>query len=159
MSGDSEIALSDDLHRRLGRATNARCWELLGLDARTPADERELIDCAHASSWHWRQCGTALNEQRGEWLISHVYAVLGVGEAAVRHAVRCWELTESEQLDGFDLVYAHEALARAYAATGEFERARGELGQARACATTVTDPEDRAILDADIAAEPWYGVV
>ncbi len=152
------VDVDAEAHRELGRATNGRAWELIGVEHRTPEQDRELIDVAHASNWHWKQCGTMLNEQRGEWMISHVYAVVGFGEAALRHAQRCWEITETASLDGFDLVYAHEALARAYAALGRADDARSSLARARVLAEQVADPEDRGILDSDLSAEPWYGV-
>ncbi len=142
-------------HRAFGARANNRVWELLGCDTRTPADDREMVDAAHASLWHWRHAGTALNEQRGEWLVSHVYAVLGDGTAAMRHAQRCWALTEDASLDGFDLAYGAEALARAYGVLGALDDATSWRERAVAAATNVADDEDRAILEADIAAEPW----
>src|SRR4051812_11603419 len=92
-------------HRIAGSRANNRAWDLLRVETRSAEDDREVIDAAHASLWHWRYAGTVVNEQRGEWLVSHAYAVLGDGPAALTHARRCWELTEQASLDGFDLAY------------------------------------------------------
>jgi hypothetical protein len=114
-----------------------------------------VADAAHASLYHWRVAGGPAEEARGEWLVSHVYAVLGRGEPARHHAARSLAICSSAGLDGFDLAYAYEGMARALAASGEAP----EPWRARAleAATLVSDPEDRSIVDADLAAEPWYG--
>jgi hypothetical protein len=59
-------------------------------------------------------------------------------------------------LADFDLAYAHEATARALACLGR----RDEAIAARAAATAVpiADIEDRNIVEADLAAEPWFGL-
>lgn len=114
-----------------------------------------LADTAHASLYHWRIAGGPVEEARGEWLVSHVYAILGRGEPALHHARRSYDIVVREGLGGFDLAYAYEGVARALAASGQPPGEWRE--QALAVAATVTDPEDREILDGDLAAEPWYG--
>lgn len=141
-------ALTPDEHRELARALNRAVWDGLAA-APTP----ELADVAHASLHHWRIAGGPLEEARGEWLVSHVYAVLGRAEPAAHHARRSFEICEREGFGGFDLAYAYEGLARAAAAAGEpysalRERA-AELGAA------IGDPEDREIFEGDLAAPPW----
>jgi hypothetical protein len=138
-------------HRELAVAANQGTWDLLGKDARTDAETREMVHAAHASLWHWLQCGDAVNEQRGEWLVSHVYAVIGRAEPAVFHARRCLEITEEAGLVGFDRAYAYEAMARALALendpTATDWRARAEQTGAE-----IAGPEDRAIFEADLNA-------
>jgi hypothetical protein len=152
------VAIDEDAHRTFGVAANNRAWELLGNEARTPEQDRELVDAAHASLWHWRHAGTLVNEQRGEWLVSHVYAVLGNGDVALAHAERCRALTEEGALDGFDLAYSCEAMARAHAARGDVEPAGTWRERAQSVAATVADDEDRAVLEGDLAAGPWYSI-
>jgi hypothetical protein len=147
-----------EAHRAVGVAANNRVWTLLARDDRTDTDNREMVDAAHASLWHWRYAGKLVNEQRGEWLVSHVYAVLGQGVPALVHAQRCWALTEEGKLEGFDYAYACEAVARAYAAAGDAKTAGAWRAHALDAAAKVTDPEDRAILEADLALGPWFGL-
>jgi hypothetical protein len=135
-------------HRELAVAANNRTWELLGNDARTDADTREMVHVAHASLWHWLQCGDVENEQRGEWLVSHVYAVIGRAEPAVFHALRCLEITEAAGLQGFDRAYAYEAMGRALALAND-ETAAEWRARAEAAGAEIADPEDRAIFEAD----------
>lgn len=108
---------------------------------------------AHASLHHWRVAGGAVEEARGEGLVSRVYAVLGRGEPAAYHARRSHEICEREGIGGFDLAYAYEALARAAALNGEpYEELRS---RAAALGAALPDPEDRAIFEGDLAAPPW----
>ena len=65
-------------------------------------------------------------------------------------------LTPDAGLADFDLAYAHEARARALACLGRRDEAAAELAAAHA--VPVADPDDRAILVADLAAGPWYGL-
>ena len=88
--------------------------------------------------------------------MSRVHAVAGHGELALHHAERCREVVDAAGLDDFDLVYAHEARARALACLGRLDEAAVELAAAGAVA--VADAEDKAIVDADLASEPWYGL-
>ena len=155
---DERVDVDAEIHRDLARASNGRCWALLGTEARTEREDRELVEAAYTSAWHWRHAGTPLNEQRAEWMIAHVHAVLGDSAAALRHAQRCRAITITEQLDGFDLAYSHEALARAHAAAGDHGAAEPELAAAWQVAATVADAEDREILEGDLRAAPWFGV-
>ena len=86
----------DDVdHKALAIALNQRCWTLLEKTGRSSDESDELIHVAHASLWHWLQAGGPVQQQRGEWLIGRVYVVLGVADAALRHAQRTLDLTES----------------------------------------------------------------
>jgi hypothetical protein len=82
-----------------------------------------------------------------------MYAVLGRAEAALHHAQRCLELCEAhpDALEDWDLPFAHEALARAHAVAGQKEEARRHEERARELAEHVAEPEDRRLLEADLA--------
>lgn len=111
------------------------------------------MDTAHASLYHWRVAGGPLEEARGEWLVSHVYAVLGRAEPAGYHARRSFAICEREGFGGFELAYAYEGLARAAAVAGEpYEEWRAT---AATLGAALEDPDDRAIFEADLAAGPW----
>jgi DNA-binding transcriptional MerR regulator len=155
MATRSEAPTAEE-HRRLGIALFNRTWTLLDKPTRTPAEADELLHCAHASAYHWLQSGTVVNRVRSEWQCSRVYAVLGRPEPALHHARRCLELAESapEELEEFDLPFAHEALARAHAIAGETAEARAWLERARAGTANVADDDDRAILEGDLASVP-----
>jgi len=128
-------------------------WTLLELPARTPEQDDELVDTAHASAYHWLQVGTAANRARSQWQLSRVYVLLGRPEPALHHANRClaWCEANPGALADWDLPYAHEALARAHALAGDADEARRHADGARELAAGVAGDEDREHLDADLA--------
>jgi DNA-binding transcriptional MerR regulator len=127
-------------------------WRLLETEDRTPAQDDRMLHMAHASRYHWEQAGTAVHLARGEWQCSRVYAVLGRAEPARHHAQRVLEICEENGIGDWDLAFAHEALARAAAVAGDQQAAEGHLADARRAAELISDPEDRALLESDLAA-------
>jgi hypothetical protein len=136
--------------RELGTELFNKTWALMESPER---DEDELLHCAHASAYHWRQAGTVANHARSEWQCSRVYAVLGRAEPALHHARRCLELCESapDDIEEFDLPFAYEAMARANAVAGEADAAREWLARARAAGEKIGDEDDRVLLESDLA--------
>ena len=149
----AEKQVDDSLeHREWGRRANQRVWELLGEGKPAAETIDELVHAVHASQWHWAHGGGALEAQRGEWLLSHVYAVLGDAPAALRHAQRCLEITEAEGYQDFDHAYALEAMARAYAVSGESANASTWHARAVEAGALIADAEDRKIFESDLAS-------
>jgi hypothetical protein len=143
-------------HRQLGVDFYNETWTLMQRSDRAPADNDELLHCAHASAYHWLQVGTQANRARSEWLCSRVYTVLALPEPALRHARRCLELVESapEEMEDWDLAAAHEAIARAHATAGGADEARRHVELGRAALAQIADAEDREQLEADFATIP-----
>jgi hypothetical protein len=81
---------------------------------------------------------------------------VGRPEPALHHARRCLDWCEAhpEALEDWDLAYAHEALARAFALAGEPEEARRHAALARELAAGVAGAKDREHLDTDLATLP-----
>lgn len=113
-------------HRKFAIEFNNRVWALLEAEQRTPIETEEMIHAAHASHLHWCAAGTAVNRQRGLWLLARVYTVAGVPDRAAHYARTCAEVTESApgEMAVFDPIYAREALARVAAMNGVPEAAR-----------------------------------
>jgi hypothetical protein len=140
-------------HRQLGVDLFNKAWTLMKIPRRTAEEDNELLHCTHASAYHWMQAGTIVNRVRSEWQCSRVYTVLGLGEPALRHARRCLELAESApgELEEFDLPFAYEAMARAHSVQGDQAEMEAWVVRAREAAAGVTDADDRALLEADLA--------
>ena len=146
-----------EAHRHFGSKLNGEVWNLLGKPERSESEDEQMIHAAHASCYHWLQVGTGAHHQRGEWLISHVYAVLGLPLAALHHAQRCQALTEehADLLEDFDRAYALEALARANAVAGnrdealEYRKLAAEAGQA------IADAESKKYFLGDLEGGNW----
>jgi hypothetical protein len=154
---EEERYTEQEAHAHFARSLNGEVWGLLGQAERTPEESERMVHAAHASLYHWLFAGGGVNQQRGEWLIARVYAELGVGEAALRHAQRCQELTDQHaaEMKDFDRAYAFEALARANAVAGDLEAATQYRKQARDAGDAIADQETRTYFDGDLAGGNW----
>lgn len=131
-------------------------WRLMEQENRSTLDDDRMIHTAHASRYHWGQAATATpaNLARGEWQVSRVYAVLHRPEPALHHARRVLEICEDNKIGDWDLAFAYEAIARAYAVAGDEQQARAYTDQALAAAEEITEEEDRELLLADLETIP-----
>lgn len=156
MAGEAP-AVTRETHEALARAANGEVWDLLEKAGRSAEESERMVHAAHACSYHWLHAGTAVHQQRGEWLLSRVYTVLGREQAALHHARRCLELTERHlgEMKDFDLAYAQEAMARVGALVGDREETARRRAAAEALGSRIADPEDRQIFLGDLAAGPW----
>jgi DNA-binding transcriptional MerR regulator len=147
----TDPAIAPEARRRLAIDLFNHVWTLLETADRTPEQDDEMLHAAHASRYHWGEVGDAANRARGEWQCSRVYATLGRAEPALHHAHRCLEICDANRIGDWDLAAAYEACARASRVAGDAEG----LARYRAlCAEAVErigDPEDRAIIAADLA--------
>jgi pentatricopeptide repeat protein len=142
MSND-ESAITLEVHRQLGVDLFNFTWTLLDNANRTAEEDDMMIHAAHASAYHWRQVGEALNFARSDWQLSRVYAVLDRPEAALYHARHSLGICEAEGIGDFDLAFAYEALARAYAVSGQVDEAKSYLKEAKEAGQEIKDKEDR----------------
>jgi uncharacterized protein YndB with AHSA1/START domain len=152
------VDLTAEEHRERGIEIFNEIWPMLENKDRAADDDEAMIRAAYASAYHWSRAArrTAENDVRGEWMLSRVHAMTGHGDTALRHAQRCLAKSEAAGLVDFDLGFAHEAMARSLACLGRVDEARRHLAIAET--TPIADPEDRAIFDSDLAAEPWFGL-
>ncbi|MBW6515695.1 MAG: hypothetical protein K0B81_03645 [Candidatus Cloacimonetes bacterium] len=154
-----EIKLTEnEFHQKYAIGLNNLVWNLLDKEEKTQQDKDMMIHAAHTSLYHWSRIGTAINLQRGEWLISRVYAVLNRPEAAVYHAENCLALTKEHGFLDFDLAYAYEAMARAYASAGNTTEFEKNFKLAREAGEKIAAEENRTLFFDDLNSEPWYGM-
>ena len=146
------------VHRKLAIDANNSTWDILGkpLNEISADEAEEMVRRAYTAAYHWQRAegATPANEARASWLLSRVWVVLSNGELALHHARRCLTVCESAGLVDFDLAYAHESIARAFACLGDSLRAQQHLSTARQ--VPVADAEDKAQVEADLASEPWF---
>jgi hypothetical protein len=143
-----------DFHLHCARTLFNHVWTLMEKERRTADEDDEMIHAAHASRYHWGQVGEPVNFARGEWQVSRVYTMLNRSEPALYHARRCLDHCAEGGLGGFDLAFAHEALARAYATGGMNAEARRSVELAREAGTTIEDEEDRQHFLDELATVP-----
>lgn len=156
----SEYNLEPNVHHALGIALNGQVWSLLEKKDRKAFEDSNMIAFAKGSLYHWSRSPQykPVNEQRGEWMISRVYSVLNKPEEALKHAKRCRELTEKHDLKGFDLAYSYEALARAYAISGNKEEFKKNFDLANEAGEKIQGKEDKEIFMGDLKSGTWNGM-
>ena len=140
-----------ELHRKFAVDLFNRTWDLLDKEERTPEEADTMIHAAHASRFHWGEIGTPLEFERGEWQISRVYAVLNRPQAALYHARRCLDLCQANEIGDFDLAFAYEALARAYAIAGDAAKSGEYIELAMQAAKQIEDAGNREYFEGELA--------
>jgi hypothetical protein len=146
------------MHQFMGVELNIQTWNLLEKKDRDEKDDKRMIYFAKSSLYHWRKSSKyqPVNEQRGQWLISHIFAVLNRGDEALAHAKTCMDITMNESLKDFDLAYAYECKARAYATLGQPEKLNKCFLNAKTAGDKIIKVEDRNLFFSDLQNEPWY---
>jgi hypothetical protein len=149
-----------DVHRFFAKQYHGKTWELLDKKDRTPEENECLADYAHTSLAHWRVAGTAVNYQRGVWLLSRVYAELGDAELALAYARRTLELTEEhlDELEIFDQAFAFECMARAHALAGNVVEAQLYLKSAEQTGESIPEKEDRDVFFSELKSGEWNDI-
>ncbi|MBC8066626.1 MAG: hypothetical protein H7Y17_17480 [Chlorobia bacterium] len=147
----SEI-ISAEIERKLAVSLYNRCWSLIESPG-SPERDDELERSAFASLFHWSRVGDAKNLAIGEWMIAHMYLLLGRFGEAERFARRVIDVCGANGLEDFHLAYGYLEMAR-------IERARGNADSAadwvaRAKAVEIPDAEDREHFDEDLAPDGW----
>ena len=146
-----KFSLDPGDERQLAASLFNHVWDLLEKPDRTVSEDDEMMHAAHACRYHWGTVGEPVRWARGEWQCSRVYTVLGRFEPALHHARRCLELAVQYGLGPFDVGAAHEAIARSYRLIGDQAKTAEHLALGRAEAAKISDAEDRAVLDGDLA--------
>ena len=112
--------MTKEEHKKLGISYFNITWNLIDKENKTIEDKMQMIHYSHASRLHWELSDApSLNIVRGEWQISHVYSLLGMGESALFHAQYVFDKTIENNYTDFDLVFAYEAMAYAYKVLGK----------------------------------------
>jgi len=144
----------DTDHRQLGVDLFNGTWELMENTDRTPDEDALMIHMAHASAYHWLQVGAPENTARSHWQCSRMYTVIGRSEPAIYHAKLVLDVCERNGIGDWDLAFAYDALARAYAVAGNSAESAQWLSKAQAASADINAAEDRDLLLKDLSTIP-----
>jgi hypothetical protein len=152
-----------DMHRWFAVEFNNEVWDLLdaGVGLASPEADRDLVLYgAYASARHWAECGGPAQQARAEHLVARAELAVGDPAVALRHARRCLELVlaSPDAVSDWDAPFAHEALARALAGTGDAEQAGRQRELAMELTKRVADRQDREVLETALRRGPWFGL-
>ena len=152
-----------ELHEKLAKHTFNKTWDYLDKKDRTEEDNLNMIHTVHTSRYHWGVLvsngkGGPINLQRGEWIISRVYITLERGEAALYHAKKCLELTEKNKIEDFDLAFAYEAMARAFALLKDKKEFDKYNNLAIKAGEKIKKKDDKDYFFGELEGGLWFGM-
>ncbi len=140
--------------KRLASQANNRAWALADAPLRTPEEDEEMLQAAHAAMYFWKIVGNAGNHAHAALLLAHVYALLRVPGPAVHYLQKC----EAHFLEGsrapWEQAYVHLIAANVAAAQGHADGHRQRHALACSAIDALADPEDQAILRKTLQVVP-----
>ena len=144
--------MNNNNHHYMGIEMNNQTWGLLDKKDRSEQDNIRMINFVKASLYHWRKSDKykVVNEQRGQWLISHVYAILDKSYEALSYAKETLKITEDNNLKDFDLAYAYESMARAYSISENKDESEEWYKKAKAAGDLIADEKDKECFILDL---------
>jgi len=147
-----------EVHQKLAVELFNRSWDILMMEDRGREDEDMLLNMVHASLYHWREIGTPINILRGEWMVCHVYTLLGHKESSLYHAENVLRLMEEIKPTDWDLAYCYEAMARVKALWGDRAGFEKYYALAVEAGKAIAGEGDRKQFEADLNDAHWFGI-
>lgn len=138
-----KTTVENEVHKKLAVDLFNLTWDMIEQPERSEIEDETMVNAAHASRFHWGMVGTTLNFARGEWQISRVYSLVARPEPALYHAEKSLKLCLDSHLGDFDLGFAYEAVARAYAVKGDITKCDENIALAIQSAERVEKESDR----------------
>jgi hypothetical protein len=148
----------EECHKKIAIDCFNLVWSLLGKKDRTKEEDDKMVHAAHASRFHWGEIGEPLHFERGEWQISRVYSVLNRPQPALYHAERCLDICTENNIGDFDIAFAHEAVARANAASGSKSEFEKHYRLAKEAGEKIEGKEDKKYFFGDLESGSWFGM-
>ena len=135
----------DAWHRYFAMECNNRAWQLAVLP-RTPADDLEMLNSAHAAAYHWEFAGSPINHMRAKLLLAEVHALLGLADTAFAYAVEVRAYFLAGEISDWEIAYVHAIHAHAAAISGETRLHNESYAAASAAVEAISDDEDRKLV-------------
>jgi hypothetical protein len=133
-------------HRHFAIECNNRAWDLSVAD-RSAAEDREMLDVAHASAHHWAHAGDELNRMRAAMLVAEVHALLGMGPTALALAEEMRDyFAGREETPDWELAFAHAIHAHAAATAGREAEHASSYRVAEQAIEAIAGEQDRDIV-------------
>jgi hypothetical protein len=140
--------------RRLASQANNRAWALSEATSRTPDEDEEMLQAAHAAMYFWKIVGNDNNRAHAAQLLAHVYAILGLSHPAAHFLAQSQPMLLSEQAEAWEVALAHAVAANVAAAKKDSQTHRAHYRKAFELVSQLPDPADRKILEATLRVLP-----
>lgn len=140
--------------RRLASQANNRAWTLAEKLHRSPDEDEEMLQAAHAAMYFWKIVGNPSNHAHAAQLLAHAYAMLRLPEPAAHYLKK--SSPHFEQGDGapWEMAFFHAVAANVAFAQGHAAAHATHYARAQALAEQITDPETREMFAATLRVVP-----
>src|SRR4249919_96413 len=141
----TEKATPEDVvlwQKRLASQANNRAWTLAEMLHRSPEEDEEMLQAAHAAMYFWTMVGTPSNHAHAAQLLAHVYALLKLPGPAARYLSKSLPYFMQNDCAPCELAFAHAVAANVAFAEGNEELHAMHYSQAKALASQVTNPKE-----------------
>jgi len=145
-----EVAL---WQRRLATQANNRAWRL-SESRRSPQEDEEMLQAAHAAMYFWKLVGTPGNRAHAAQLVAHAYALLKLPNPAKHYLAQSEPFFLGQGCEPWERACALAVKASVAAAAGEREAHASSYRGAERLIAALPDPEDREILNATLRVVP-----
>jgi hypothetical protein len=136
--------------KRLASQANNRAWTLAEMRHRSPAEDEEMLQAAHAAMYFWKIVGQPSNHAHAAQLLAHVYALLGLPGPAVRYLSKSLPYFSQHECAPWELAFAHAVAANVASAEGNAAAYARHYSDAKVVGARITDEETRKMLDATL---------
>jgi len=140
--------------RRLASQANNRAWTLAEMLRRSPEEDEEMLQAAHAAMYFWKIVGKPSNHAHAAQLLAHVYALLGLPGPAAHYLSKSLPHFTQHDCAPWELAFAHAVAANVASAEGDATAHAEHYLQAKAAAEHITDSETREMLAATLRVVP-----
>jgi hypothetical protein len=131
-------------HRRHAIDCNNLAWGLSEKE-RTPIEDEQMLNAAHAAAFHWGKIGTELHRARANMLLGRAHALVGSGELALRFARASFDYLTTHEAPDWELAFAHAVLAHAAHSAKQSALHATHYAEAERLGAAILDPKDREI--------------
>ena len=143
--------------RRLASQANNRAWTLAEAVQRTPEDDEEMLQAAHAAMYFWRIIGKPVNHAHAAQLLAHVYALLKLPAPAAYYLKKSLPFFLENDCSPSELAFAYAIAANVAAVEGDTAEHARRYAQAQAVGARITRPEARENFHATMRVIPSPG--
>ncbi len=140
--------------RRLASQASNRAWTLSEATSRTPEEDEEMLQAAHAAMHFWKIVGNDNNRAHAAQLVAHAYALLGLPNPAAHFLAKSQPAFLSGKAAAWEVALAHAVAANVAAAKHDAAAHRAHFHKAVDLVAQLPDPEDRKILEATLRVLP-----